>query len=96
MLRGTNRSIIEISETEHQYFEKVLIFVKPEFGFLPISSLEKEAGKYINNMKPTPVGLNRYPTARARARKKRYKKIALGICFLVATATAILIFKLFL
>jgi len=30
MLRGVNRQVIEISETDCEYFERVLFFVKPE------------------------------------------------------------------
>ena len=41
MLRGTNRSIIEINETGNKYFEKVLIFVKPEFYADPADHLKK-------------------------------------------------------
>lgn len=47
MLRGVNRSIIEINETGNRYFEKVIIFVKPEFNSLPQSRLEKEADEIL-------------------------------------------------
>ncbi len=30
MIRGVNRQVIEISETDCEYFERVLFFVKPE------------------------------------------------------------------
>ncbi len=30
MLKGINRQVIEISETDCEYFERVLFFVKPE------------------------------------------------------------------
>ncbi len=30
MIKGVNRQVIEISETDCEYFERVLFFVKPE------------------------------------------------------------------
>ncbi|MBR4051028.1 MAG: hypothetical protein IKK09_11075 [Clostridia bacterium] len=30
MLKGTNRQVIEITQTDCEYFEKVMFFVKPE------------------------------------------------------------------
>lgn len=30
MLRGTNRQVIEITQTDCEYFERVMFFVKPE------------------------------------------------------------------
>ena len=31
MIKGVNRQVIEISETDCEYFERVMFFVKPEF-----------------------------------------------------------------
>ena len=80
MLRGINRSIIEINETENRYFEKVLIFVRPEFGSFPESYLQKEAAKMVGGMNGRPLGLKnkKYFSARKRARLKRNAFI--GIC----------------
>ncbi len=95
MLRGTNRSIIEISETDNRYFERVLIFVKPEFGHLPLARLEKEASLYVGNMNPIPTGLNRYQTARGRAVARRKKRLALiGVGLALATLL-IFVMKIF-
>ncbi len=73
MLRGINRSIIEINETENRYFERVLIFVRPEFGSFPESYLQKEAAKMVGGMSSKPVGLKskKYRSARKKARLKR-------------------------
>ena len=57
MLRGTNRSIIEINETGNKYFEKVLIFVKPEFYADPADHLKKEAVDLIAAYRPSPYGI---------------------------------------
>ena len=94
MLRGTNRSIIEINETENKYFEKILIFVKPEVGSFPHERLTREANKMVGGISFSPMGLARNTTARHRAaaRKRRNLLIAGGLVLLVATFVIIKIF----
>ncbi len=95
MLRGINRSIIEINETENKYFERVLIFVRPEFGALPAAHLEREASRMVGGMTGVPTGLKRTMTARQRAalRKKRKRAVLVG-AVLFAAAAAICLIKL--
>ena len=87
MLRGTNRSIIEISETENKYFEKILIFVKPEFGNLPPETLTKEANRMVGGLSFSPMGLGRNTTARHRAAMKKRRNLLIvgGLTLLAAT-----------
>ena len=82
MLRGVNRSIIEISETESRYFEKILIFVKPEFGSLPPQKLNSEAKRLLGGMTYSPVGLGKSASARYRAGIRKKRRIALACTFL--------------
>lgn len=86
MLRGTNKSIIEISETENKYFEKALLFVKPEFSNLSPERLSREAVRMVGSITFSPMGLSRYSSARKRAAQKRRRKILLfgGVLFCVA------------
>lgn len=86
MLRGTNKSIIEISETENKYFEKAILFVKPEFVNLSPERLNKEAKRMIGTLTFSPMGLGRQISARRRAAQKRRRKILFisGTLFLMA------------
>ena len=77
MLRGTNKSIIEINETENKYFERALLFVKPEFVNLSPERLNREAMRMIGTISFSPMGLSRPVSARKRAAKKRRRKILL-------------------
>ena len=77
MLRGTNKSIIEINETENRYFEKALLFVKPEFVNLSPERLNREAKKMLGSLTFSPMGLGRNQTARKRAAQKKRRKILL-------------------
>lgn len=93
MLRGINRSIIEINETENRYFERVLIFVRPEFGNFPENHLKKEAAKLISGISTQPVGLKNRLSARSKARKKK-KRIILGISLGILAAALFLTISL--
>ncbi len=47
MLRGVNKNIIEISNIEGGYFDKVLFFVKEDRRSEPDSVLNTQAEKYV-------------------------------------------------
>lgn len=93
MLRGVNRSIIEISETESRYFEKILIFVKPEFGSLPPQKLNNEARRLLNGVTYSPMGLTKTTSARYRAALKRRRRITLALSLLLVLG--LIVWRLF-
>lgn len=43
MLKGVSRQIVEIAQPESRYFEKIILFVKPEFSGLPEARLAAQA-----------------------------------------------------
>lgn len=53
MLKGVNRQILEVANTENEYFEKVIFFVKPEYSNMEENKLNFEAAMYAKgNGKP--------------------------------------------
>lgn len=91
MLRGTNRSVIEINETGSKYFEKVLVFVRPEFSARPADILKKDAIATVQNYTlPAPPPQISIP----KKRKKQGTATALGICVPLTAAVLWLLFKL--
>lgn len=42
MTKGVNKQVIEIRETGNEYFEKALLFVKPEYSTMSRRSLEEK------------------------------------------------------
>ena len=52
MLRGVNKNIIEISETENKYFERVILFVRAEFLDKDEKSVNTKAVDYIKGLNP--------------------------------------------
>ena len=43
MLRGINRQVLEITETNNMYYEKALLVVRPEYTDAQKNVLEREA-----------------------------------------------------
>lgn len=47
MIKGVNRCIIEITETGNTYYERALLFLKPEYASVQREVLEREAKKLL-------------------------------------------------
>lgn len=90
MLRGVNRSIIEITQPDNKYFERVLVFVRPEYKALSETKLKNEAQKFANELSTTNYTSQRYPSARKLAAKKR-TALFIKLGFIAAAAAAICI-----
>ena len=63
MIKGVNRQVVEVSQPESAYFEKVLFFVKPEFYGLGESKLKSKADALLKDS-PQP------PETKTKKRKK--------------------------
>lgn len=60
MLKGTNRQVIEITQMDCEYFERVLFFVKPECANVSEGKLRERAGLIAGtNEKPPATKLRR-------------------------------------
>ncbi len=44
MIKGVNRQVVEVHETDCDYFEKIMFFVKPEYASLSEGKLRERAG----------------------------------------------------
>jgi hypothetical protein len=54
MLKGVNRQVVEVSQPNSRYFERILYIVKPEFSGLSQAKLMSEAGKLNQNQSARP------------------------------------------
>lgn len=43
MIKGVNKQILEVTNTENPYFEKIIFFIKPEYKNEDRKKLQKEA-----------------------------------------------------
>lgn len=78
MVKGVNKTVIEVNNTGSQLFEKIVFYVTPEYSNLSAKQLRKAAGDFS-------FGFQKM-TAKASLRKryKRKKRIILSLSFLLA------------
>lgn len=50
MLKGINRSIIEVNDTGNEYYERAILIVKPEYSSVQREILESEAREMLHAM----------------------------------------------
>lgn len=50
MLRGVNKQIIEINSTDNCYFEKAILFVRPEFSEVSETKLHDNAAEFLKDI----------------------------------------------
>ena len=72
MIKGINRQIIEVNDTGSRYFERALLFIRPDSSVPGEKKLKTEARKMIARWE-TPTMERVYP----KAKKKRKIKSAI-------------------
>lgn len=71
MVKGVNKSVIEISETGNKFFNKIILFVSPEYSGKSDKQLAGEAGAIINQLQGTSRESLRKAIIRERKRRRR-------------------------
>lgn len=85
MVKGVNRTVIEVNDTGSKVFEKIVLYVSPQYGNLSAKALKRAAGEIY-------LGINSYPkkkTLRQRMIIKRRIFIASAVSFVVLSAIII-------
>jgi hypothetical protein len=52
MIKGVNKKIVEINNPKSLYFDKAILYVKPEMSDVPIRFLSQEAQNYLESISP--------------------------------------------
>lgn len=86
MLKGVNKQIIEIKCPESEHFEKILLFMKCENGYVPVKHLGSEIYQYYAQL----VGKDR------KAEKKRRITAMTFILLGIIASTAVGLLSLLL
>ena len=50
MIKGVNMQVLEIKDTESYYFDRVLLFVKPEYCTVDKDKLQKQAWDFTRSI----------------------------------------------
>lgn len=75
MIKGVNKRVVEITSTDHEYFEKAVLYVKADKSNAPAEKLGEEAREYLGRIVPV----------------KRKREIPLVFKLAVASAVLVLI-----
>ena len=59
MIKGVNKQVLEINETQNGFFEKAIFFVKPEYSGMGEGRLKESAKREIENAGRPPVRSNK-------------------------------------
>lgn len=75
MIKGVNRRIIEVNDTDNKYFERAMLFVSPTYAEAEESKLKKEADEILSRFSASPCP----PSARRGGRRKA--RLLPALCF---------------
>lgn len=70
MIKGVNRQVVEVSQTDSVYFERILFFVKPEYYGLGEAKLKEKANACVSDSFRPP---------QAKKREKAHKGLLMGL-----------------
>ena len=87
MIKGVNKQVLEINETQNGFFEKAIFFVKPEYSGMGEGSLKESARKEIENAGKPPVRNYKYKNERIKNVIKITAVFIFGIMIGLASAT---------
>ena len=59
MIKGVNRQVVEITQTDCEYFERILFLVKPEFSTVSEGKLRERASQMSSAGKPPATRVRR-------------------------------------
>ena len=83
MVKGVNKTIIEVNNTGSRYFEKIVFYVTPQYGNLTAKQLRKATSTFSFNFDDS---CNRKPI-----RKIKKRQIIMRISLISAFVLAVLI-----
>lgn len=90
MIKGVNKVIIEVNDTDNKIFEKAILYVRPEYCNDSEKQLQLKAKQYLDNAFTTQ---NRFEYSLFEHRKRHRRLfLIIGVYLLVLITTFFLIF----
>ncbi len=91
MVKGVNKTVIEINDTGSNLFERVVLFVSPDYGNISTVRLKNEAENIIRRLDSE--SYSRKSIRKHYKLKKRIKYFSVAILAVLITVGCFLIFK---
>ncbi len=77
MVKGVNKRVIEVNNTGNKFFEKIVIYVTPEYGNLSPAELKKATESLVLGFKDNTYSSR--PTLRRKHKRKKRLILTLGL-----------------
>lgn len=90
MVKGVNKTVIEVNNTGSKLFEKIVFYVTPEYGNLSAKQLRRAASTFSFNYEAPAAA----QPLRKRYKYKRRKRIIFFSLSVLAVLSLILVFIL--
>ena len=87
MIKGVNKQVLEINETQNGFFEKAIFFVKPEYSGMGEGRLKESARKEIETAGRPPLRAYRYKNDKIKSILKITAVFVLGVIIGISSAT---------
>lgn len=87
MIKGVNKQVLEINETQNGFFEKAIFFVKPEYSGMGEGRLKESAKKEIENAGKPPIRGYRYKNYRIKGAFVFVAVFMVGVIVGISSAT---------
>ncbi len=96
MLRGVNRQIIEINSTDNSYFEKAILFVRPEFSALSEGKLHDNANLFLKDIETEKQLIKTNKKNLTKHKRKLNKKMlfSFGLTAVIVAASVAIILRI--
>lgn len=86
MIKGVNKQILEVTNTENPYFEKIIFFVKPEYKNEDSKKLQREAEALAAvAQKPPRARRNKRQIIRAVTSSLLFTSAGIALSFIIST-----------
>ncbi len=91
MVKGVNKTVIEVNDTGSKLFEKIVFYVTPQYGSLSAKQLKRAAREFSFSFSEAPVGRKTVRKVISRKRKIRAALlISAGLLILSAVLVIVL------
>lgn len=90
MVKGVNKTVIEINDTGNNMFEKIILFVTPQYSNMNLNRLKAEAERTIDECS---VGRVKLTVRQKYLRRRRITALCTVAGLILAAAALFLIFK---
>ena len=86
MVKGVNKTVIEVNETGSKLFEKIVFYVTPQYGNLSAKRLKKAAGEFTFSFDNSEKSKSLRSCIRAKRMKQAVLFVLSGILLACAVA----------